>query len=85
MANFQPWTNPLKAFCMLYWCFTIVNLCDPRKLVSLFSMAPYRRIPIAAGNCDVQYPPWREAPKLLQCEPVVGLNFVESTQANQTL
>ncbi|GFY00656.1 hypothetical protein TNCV_2140501 [Trichonephila clavipes] len=31
----------------------------PRKLVSLFSAVPYRRIPIIARNFDTQFPPER--------------------------
>ncbi|GFV63159.1 hypothetical protein TNCV_3025881 [Trichonephila clavipes] len=46
------------------WCFTIADLVHSPKLVALFSAAPYRRIPIAAGNFDAHFPPQREAPEL---------------------
>ncbi|GFX33054.1 transposable element Tc1 transposase [Trichonephila clavipes] len=43
----------------------------PRKLVSLFSAALYRRRPITAGNFDAQFLPQRKAPELWRCETVL--------------
>ncbi|GFW45446.1 hypothetical protein TNCV_3243861 [Trichonephila clavipes] len=52
--------TPRKRYCRLmklqqYICIEYI----PRKLISLFSAAPYRRIPIAASNFDAQFPPQR--------------------------
>ncbi|GFU93351.1 hypothetical protein TNCV_1860811 [Trichonephila clavipes] len=55
----------------------------PRKLVSLFSVAPCRRIPIAASSFDAQFPLQSEAPELRRCEPVLGFNFARVPKPNR--